>query len=89
MDAIQLTIHHFPKNKQKYYFQSLDLIDVVFNTSELDINLSEVKEILNRGSIYNNSYVTIKKVNKYDKMRLCVNDGVTDKGKIIVKWISL
>ena len=89
MDAIQLTIHHFPKNKQKYYFQSLDLIDVVFNTSELDINLSDLKEILNRGAIYNNSYVTIKKVNKYDKMRLCVNDGVTDKGKIIVKWISL
>lgn len=89
MDAIQLTIHHFPKNKQKYFFQSLDLIDVVFNTSELDINLSDVDSLLKRGAIYNNSYVTIKKVNKYDKMRLCVNDGVTDKGKIIVKWISL
>lgn len=89
MDAILLIIHHFPKNKQKYYFQSLDLIDRVFDTTALDIDLNEVDILLKHGAIYNNAYVTIKKVNKFDKMRLCVNDGVTNKGKVVVKWISL
>lgn len=89
MEVIQLTIHHFPKNRQKYCFQSLDLIERVFNTDNLKINLEEVEIFLKQRSIYNNEYVTIKKVNKVDKMRLCVNDGVTDNGKIVVKWISL
>lgn len=89
MDAIQITIHHFPKTKQKYYFQSVDLIERVFDTAKLDVDIEEVNVLLKHGAIFNNQYVTIKRVNKFDKMRLCVNDGVGEKGKVLVKWISL
>ena len=89
MQAIQLTIHHFPKTKQKYYFQSVDLIERVFDTAKLDVDIEEVNVLLKHGAIFNNQYVTIKRVNKFDKMRLCVNDGIGEKGKILVKWISL
>lgn len=89
MDAIQITIHHFPKTKQKYYFQSVDLIERVFDTAKLDVDIEEVNVLLKQGAIFNNQYVTIKRVNKFDKMRLCVNDGIGEKGKVLVKWISL
>lgn len=89
MQAVQLTIHNFPSNKQKYHFQSIDLIGNVFDVAKLEIDLKEAEILLKHGAVYTNNLVSIKNVNKVDNMRLCVYDGVAEKGKVLVKWISL
>lgn len=89
MSVIQLTIHHFPKSKQKYHFESVGLIDRVFDTTSLDINLEEVECRVSNGWIYNNQYVTIKKISSQQGLRVCIPDGDSKDKPKRVKWITL
>lgn len=86
---IQLLIKDFPKQKQKFIFESIELIKVLFKIEDFKIDIEEADMLIKNNLVYHNEFVEIRRVTKTDEKKICVSAGNNKNDMPTIKWVYL
>lgn len=90
MKIAQIEIYSFPKSKNKYCFEDIELIDCVFNLNTLGLSMSKLLEIKESGNVFHNDFCTIKFISPVAGMRVCRKVGIkTNTKEKVIQWESI